>query len=210
MKTILLNLVLLAVIRTASFAQDTASGSSTKPAPANPPSVPVESAPVNPFDSYLPSNDVHDCELCKKNLEKIGAAIVAYRKDHKDLPNWLSDLVPQYLSDASVLICPVTRKTGRLSPFGALDPKLRCSYLYEFAPTPMTDIVKNAFSGPRTTNRDWKRQQMGIVGSEVPIVRCLLHDPVLNLSFGGRIYESGLFWEQRFLDVAKMEDFSPH
>jgi hypothetical protein len=72
-----------------------------------------------------------------------------------------------------------------------------------------TAVVKSAFSGPLRTNREWKRKQMGLVGSDVPIVRCLLHKPVLNLSFGGKIYESPLFWEQNFLDVVKMEDFSP-
>ena len=166
-------------------------------------------APVNPFQEYLPSDDREDSELCKKNLAKIGAAMLAYRKDHKDIPNWLSDLVPKYLPDATVFICPVTTKTDRLSPFGVLDPKIRCSYLYAFALTPIPDVIKQAFSGPMMTMREWKRQQMGIIGSEVPIVRCLLHKPVLNLSFGGRIYESPLFWEENFLDVVKMEDFSP-
>ena len=163
--------------------------------------------PVNPF-RYQPSTEKSDADACCKNLEKISAAILAYRKDHKEVPNWISDLVPKYLSEEA-LICPVTKKTERLSPFGALDPKLRCSYLYEFPPTPIADVVKEAFPGPQMTTRDWKRQQMGIVGSEVPIVRCLMHQPVLNLSFGGRIYESPMFWEQNFLDVAKMEDFKP-
>ena len=173
------------------------------------PSAPAAAAPVNPFNRYVPADDPADCALCKKNLEKIAVAILAYRKENKDIPNWLSDLYPKYLSDQNLLICPVTQKTEKLSPFGAPDPKLRCSYLYEFAPTPMTAVVKSAFSGPLRTNRDWKRQQMGLVGSDVPIVRCLLHKPVLNLSFGGKIYESPLFWEQNFLDVVKMEDFSP-
>jgi len=165
--------------------------------------------PVNPFDQYLPSDDREDCELCKKNLAKIGEAILAYRKEHKDIPNWLSDLVPKYLPDAAVFICPVTTKTDRLSPFGVLDPKIRCSYLYAFALTPIPEVIKQAFPGRMMSMREWKRQQMGIVGSEVPIVRCLLHKPVLNLSFGGKIYESPLFWEENFLDVVKMEDFSP-
>ncbi len=168
---------------------------------------PPKAAPANPF-SYQPSTEKSDADACCKNLEKISAAILAYRKDHKEVPNWVSDLVPKYLSE-DALICPVTKKTERLSPFGALDPKLRCSYLYEFPPTPITDVVKEAFPGPQMTTREWKRQQMGIVGSEVPIVRCLMHKPVLNLSFGGRIYESPMFWEQNFLDVAKMEDFRP-
>jgi regulation of enolase protein 1 (concanavalin A-like superfamily) len=177
--------------------------------PAKAPATVAANAPVNPFNQYEPSDSSEDCELCKKNLAKISEAILAYRKEHKDIPNWLSDLVPKYLPDDAVLICPVTTKTGRLSPFGALDPKLRSSYLYEFCPTPMTATVKGAFDGPLRTNRDWKRQQMGLVGSEVPIVRCLLHNPVLNLSFGGRIYESPMFWEQNFLDVVRMEDFAP-
>lgn len=165
--------------------------------------------PVNPFNQYLPSDAKADCDSCKKNLEKIAEAILKYRKDNKDIPNWLSDLYPKYLTDTNTLICPVTVKTERLSPFGAPDPKMRSSYLYEFAPTPMTAVVKGAFGGPLRTNRDWKRQQMGLVGSDVPIVRCLLHSPVLNLSFGGKIYESPMFWEQLFTDVVKMEDFAP-
>jgi hypothetical protein len=167
-------------------------------------------APANPFDRYLPSEDAADCAECKRNLERIGVAILAYRKDHKDIPNWLSDLVPKYLPEESVFICPVTRKTDRLSPFGALDPKIRCSYLFGFAPVQIPAVIKGAFQGPMMTMREWKRQQMGIVGSEVPIVRCLLHKPVLNLSFGGRIYESPLFWEENYLDVTNMEALSPH
>jgi hypothetical protein len=165
-------------------------------------------APPNPNQSYEPSQVKADADGCKHNLQKVADAIAAYRKDNKDIPNWLSDLVPKYLT-AEDLICPVTKKTERLSPFGALDPKLRCSFLYEFPPTPITATVKAAFPGPMMTTRQWKRQQMGIVGSEVPIVRCLLHAPVLNLSFGGRIYESPMFWEENFLDVARMEDFQP-
>jgi len=168
----------------------------------------LKTAPPN-TNVYQPSTDQVDVDGCTHKLEKIARAIDAYRKEHKDLPNWISDLVPKYLA-ATDLICPVTAKTGRLSPFGALDPNMKCSYLYEFPPTAITEAVKQAFPGPLKTTREWKRQEMGIVGSEVPIVRCLLHDPVLNLSFGGSVYTSGLIWEENFLDVAKKEDFNPH
>lgn len=164
--------------------------------------------PSNPH-KYAPSKDRADADGCRHKLEKVAGAITAYRKEHKDIPNWLSDLVPKHLA-AEDLICPVTTKTDGLSPFGALDPKLRCSYLYEFCPTPITATVKSAFPGPMMTNREWKRQQMGVVGSDVPIVRCLLHNPVLNISFGGRVFESPMIWEQMYLDVARMEDFRPH
>ena len=43
---------------------------------------------------------------CIKNLKAINEAIQACQADHKDLPNWLSDLVPQYLPDPNVLVCP--------------------------------------------------------------------------------------------------------
>ena len=33
-------------------------------------------------------------EACSRNLKSIYDAIEAYQRDHKDLPNWLSDLVP--------------------------------------------------------------------------------------------------------------------
>src|SRR5262245_50093675 len=51
-------------------------------------------------------------EGCIKNLQTIYTAIEAYRHDHKDLPNWFSDLVPDYLPDVNVLVCPVCRRTG--------------------------------------------------------------------------------------------------
>src|SRR4051812_39128503 len=42
-----------------------------------------------------------DRETCRKNLNTLYSAIQAYRVDHKDLPGWLSDLVPKYLKDAN-------------------------------------------------------------------------------------------------------------
>src|SRR6266704_2071025 len=53
-----------------------------------------------------------DQEECTANLKIIFAAIRAYRSDHNDLPNWLSDLVPQYLTNQSALVCPISKRTG--------------------------------------------------------------------------------------------------
>ena len=50
-------------------------------------------------------------QACTRNLKLLYDAIQAYQADHKDLPNWLSDLVPQYLPDTNALICPVCRLT---------------------------------------------------------------------------------------------------
>src|SRR6266851_921512 len=67
-------------------------------------------------------------ETCTKNLKVIYAAIQAYQYDHKELPSWLSDLVPGYLLDGNVLICPVCRRTGRTEAPPLADPKIACSY----------------------------------------------------------------------------------
>ncbi len=171
----------------------------------------VTASPAVNTNDYKPSTDRDEAAVCTKNLEKINAAIQAYRKDKGDVPNWLSDLVPKYLGDTNVLICPVTTRTGLQSAFGALDPKIHSSYLYEFTPVDIPEVVKGAWPGPKMTMRQWKRQQMKLAGSEVPLVRCLLHEPALNLSVGGKVYESPVYWEQNFTNLTtKLEDFSPH
>src|SRR5438067_25181 len=71
---------------------------------------------VSRADSAEPDSDAvaTEKEICTNNLKLIYGGIEAYRKDHKDLPNWLSDLVPDYLPDANVLVCPVCRRTGQI------------------------------------------------------------------------------------------------
>ena len=137
-------------------------------------------------------------EQCINNLKIIGAAIREYQKDNKDIPNWLSDLVPKYLDDANILICPVCKRTGRTEINSLADPKLPSSYLYEFCPLP---LGSSAPGDPTATRREWKRRQMGLVGSVVPIVRCRQHGVALNLSFDGKIYESPMNWETMFTNI---------
>ncbi len=150
------------------------------------------------------AEDENERQVCIKQLEKIHQAIQAYRRDHKDLPEWLSDLVPKYIPDNDQLICPVTKRTKRTHQFQHLrDPKLPTAYLYEFSLLPMGDV----WQGGEIRMRDYKRRQMGLLGGEVPIVRCHLHDPVLNLAFSGRIYESGLNWEENFADYVDFQQF---
>jgi hypothetical protein len=141
------------------------------------------------------SQALEDKEACIKNLKLIYQALQAYQTDHKDLPNWLSDLVPQYLPDANVLICPVCRRTGETESPPLADPKIPSSYLFQFCPVP---LGKDAPNAPSQTRREWKRRQMGLVGSVVPVVRCHHHKPLLNLAFDGVIYESPGMWEMAF------------
>src|SRR6266446_799375 len=49
----------------------------------------VTASPAVNTNDYKPSTDRDEAAACKKNLEKINAAIEAYRKDNQDVPNWL-------------------------------------------------------------------------------------------------------------------------
>ena len=144
-------------------------------------------------------------EGCINNLKLIYDAIQAYQMDHKDIPNWLSDLVPQYLGDANVLICPVCKRTGEAETSALADPNLPCSYLYEFCPMPLT--MPSVASG--VTRREWKRRQMGLAGSVVPIVRCRHHTPVLNLAYDGKIYDSPTMWESTLSNRVDLVRLTP-
>jgi hypothetical protein len=160
------------------------------------------------------TNDVETAKLdaaekqeCINHLKLIYDAVQAYRVDHKDLPFWLSDLVPQYLTDANVLICPVAKRTGKSEVPGMADPKIPCSYLWEFSPQRLGKALSN---NPTITRREWKRRQMGLVGSVVPIVRCRLHKEVLNLAFDGKIYESGPSWEALLTNRINPAELGPN
>jgi hypothetical protein len=151
--------------------------------------------------------ELQEKEGCIRNLKLIYEAIQAYRIDHKDIPNWLSDLYPQYITDANVLICPECKRTGQAELSPLADPKLPCSYLYEFCPVPLgTNELPNVRG---KTRREMKRRQMGLVGSVVPIVRCKHHTYVLNLAFNGQIYESGDDWKPLFTNLVSFADLTP-
>jgi hypothetical protein len=157
------------------------------------------------FAAILPLFSTHaaeeadaDRDSCKKNLETLYSAIQAYRVDHKDLPGWLSDLVPKYIKDPNVLTCPVVKKTGAIETFGIEDPRITTAYTYEFADTPIPKAIQG---GADHTMKDWKRRQMGLVGGKVPMVRCHHHKRALNLSFDGKISEGEGSWENELKEV---------
>ena len=50
--------------------------------------------------------------ICTQHLVAIGEALQAYEKDHSDFPEWLSELHPNYLKDASILVCPADEEKG--------------------------------------------------------------------------------------------------
>ena len=132
-----------------------------------------------------------DMQACSTNLRIIQEAIDEYKKDKGKLPDWLSDLVPDYISQ-EILLCPNDLKQrAKYSP----DAKLPCSYSWEMSPLPNTwDPTR------KTSYYDWKMEQAKTVGNVVPIIRCHHHgtNEVLNLSLSGQIYRSPLDWERMF------------
>lgn len=170
----------------------------------------AELAPAAPPPKSPPpgktSRAAAEKQECIRHLKAIYAAIQAYQADHHDLPNWLSDLVPRYLDDVNMLLCPVCRRTGRTESPPLADPKLPSSYLFEFCPVPLGSAATNA---PTRTRREWKRRQMSLLGSDVPLVRCRHHKPMLNLAFDGRIYESASVWELLFTNRVNVAELTP-
>lgn len=168
-------------------------------------SLPAQATQTNTAPSTSKPED-EERQACGRNLMQIYAAIQAYQDDHKDLPNWLSDLVPQYLPDANVLICPTCKRTGKTEGPPLADPKIASSYLFEFCPVQLGDLAPAARN---RTRRDWKRRQMGLVGSVVPIIRCRHHSPVLNVSFDGKLYDSPPSWESALTNRISPDRLTP-
>ncbi len=140
-------------------------------------------------EGYTPSTDlttepdVKNTEICTQKLVVIGEAIQAYQKEYNDLPEWLSDLHPKYLADASILICPSDTGGGKSLFPANIDPKMPVSYGYQFHPA----------------YRERKSEQRLVWGDVIPLVRCRHHAnkefDCLNLSFSLKIYKSASGWE---------------
>jgi hypothetical protein len=146
-------------------------------------------------------------EADKQNMLVIYKALKTYEKEHGKLPDWLSDLVPKYIQDTNVLVSPVFRRTGKEELYGNEDPHVTTSYIYEFSAKPVPKVILTAFPNlaSGTTMREWKTKQTEEFGAVVPILRCFLHNPVLNVTSDGEFFESGAYWETdpKTLEVRK-------
>jgi 5-hydroxyisourate hydrolase-like protein (transthyretin family) len=120
----------------------------------------------------------------KEHMLAIWKALMDYKKAHGKLPDYLSDLVPEYLPDKSVLMSPVQDDNRQ----GGMDPKFASSYSYEFGAA--------EFAGQGRTFREVKEVQMKEFGPVTPILRCFAHgDRVMSVAYSGDYFESELYWE---------------
>ncbi len=60
-------------------------------------------------------------EISKQRMLQLYDAVQAYRKDYKDLPDFLSDIYPKYIADTNVFLCPTAHRKGEEIPY----PELR-------------------------------------------------------------------------------------
>lgn len=139
-------------------------------------------------------------QACTANLQKIHAAIKKYEEDKGQLPTWLSDLVPNYVTK-EVLLCPNNPET-RVR--WQTDPKLPCDYVYEFGLTRASERFGGGLI-EGMTSRDRKMAQVAYFGDVVPVCRCPQHGQrCLNISVGGEVYLSGPPWESTIMPDYKV------
>jgi len=150
-------------------------------------------------DSPAIANHVEREQLkkeCMKNLDAIGKAILTYRDDHNgEMPDWISELYPKYLQDSKILLCPADKTGGSPAVHTAYkDPKMPCSYLYEFNPMkfPQEGGLFEMNPPKNLTYKQRKTIELKYFGDTLPVVRCRHHfngdyRQILDFDYGGKI-----------------------
>lgn len=148
---------------------------------------------------------------CRLQLNRIHETLQDYQATHGDLPAELSDLHPEFVAEPRLFTCPEVMQTGDFRSWRSglrsdvFEDVLPRSYSYEFC-------LKEypLWAGLASTEREYKMRQMRVIGSNVPVVRCLFHH--LNLSLAGEIYPSrgrDGSWEERFTNQVALEKLLP-
>jgi peroxiredoxin len=154
--------------------------------------------------------DAAKMAACTRQMEQLGQALQKYERERGHWPDQLSDLYPKYVSDRALFHCPADPTAG--SPgrdYAHKDPIMPVSYSYDLntdesngLPTPQGKFPKPDRGNAWGSNRNVTLGQRAFFGDQVPILRCFHHKPedadeetVLNLSLPGKIYASGVEWE---------------
>ena len=142
----------------------------------------AEEAAQKPNKAVEETQNMKNIEICTRNLAAIGKAVEAYKKEHGDFPEWLSELHPKYLPDADLLLCPADELGGKPIFTSNADPKMPVSYGYQFHPE----------------YRAMKSEERFVYGDVIPLARCRHHKnqafTCLNLSFAFKVFwSSGVY-----------------
>lgn len=145
-------------------------------------------ADVASAEEVAQSEEARHKEIDREHLRKLHAGLFAYKERHGHFPEYLSQLVPEFVS-ADVLTSP--RKPGQGMNIRAQhdhpDPGIETpAYGYEFSNLEFRD---------GRTFAEIKEVQRAEWGDAVPILRAFGYDSVINMAYGGEIYETALNWE---------------
>lgn len=139
----------------------------------------------------------------RENLRQLHKGLFDYRKIHGHFPEYLSQLAPDFVS-ADALESPRHLTMGmNVNLADHPDPgKERPAYGYEFS---------NVVFRDERTFADIKETQRAEWGDVVPILRAFGYGKVINMSYGGDLYETDLNWEwdTATLDVVKARGWGP-
>jgi hypothetical protein len=142
-------------------------------------------------------------EADRQHMRQLHTGLFEYKKIHGHFPERLSQLVPDFVS-ADVLESPRNDKDGQNHNLGDHpDPgNKKPGYGFEFS---------NVVFRDGRTFEEIKEVQRAEWGDAVPILRAFGYEKVINMSYGGDLYETALNWEwdPATLDVTKARGWGP-
>ena len=170
-----------------------------RPEPPQAPSAkgrPKAEAMVQPAITLSPGEQQREehKKIDREHLTKIRAGIFAYKTKYGNYPEYLTQLVPEFVS-GETLISPHKKADARdAADFDHQDPGLaKPSYGYEFS---------NLVFRDGRTFAEIKEVQRAEWGDAIPLLRCFAYGTVMNMAYGGDVYETALNWEW---DAATMD-----
>ena len=158
---------------------------------------------VESADSVELSPEERNKQVDREHLRALHRGLLKYKQEHGHFPEYLSQLVPDYV-DASALTSPRQKADGMNDNLADHpDPGVaKPGYGYEFS---------NLVFRDGRTFEDIKEVQRAEWGDAVPILRAFGYGKVINMSYGGDLYETQLNWEwdPATLDVVAMRGWGP-
>jgi hypothetical protein len=170
------------------------------------PSVPMRPAPIRtaagetstgsaagateaaPAEASPRTEEERHKEIDREHLRKLHAGLFAYKARHGHFPEYLSQMVPEFVT-ADVLTSPRHPSQG-MNAFARMDhpdPGVETpAYGYEFSNLEFRD---------GRTFAEIKEVQRAEWGDAVPILRAFGYHAVINMAYGGELYETALNWE---------------
>jgi hypothetical protein len=140
---------------------------------------------IMPFLGALRADDTEDRAQDIAQMKRVWEALMSYKKAKGQLPERLGALVPDHLRNPKDLVSPRDDGEKENGPLTRKEDKYPSSYGYEWGP--------QMFRG--LTFTEIKTCQVEEYGPVVPLLRCFLYEPVLNISHAGDFYETDTNWE---------------